>query len=114
MFNKEKKTEVNLLELVPKRILEWEDTDDGLITLLVPKFRGKFGNFITSKLNSPNYKVQLDRVGSFVWKECNGEKNVLEISKKMKDEFGDEVEPLYERISFFIKTLTTSKAIELL
>ena len=114
MFNKEKKTEVNLLELVPKRMLEWEDTDEGLITLLVPKFRGKFGNFITSKLNSPNYKVQLDRVGSFVWKECNGEKNVLEISKKMKDEFGDEVEPLYERISFFIKTLTTSKAIELL
>ncbi len=114
MFNKEKKFEVNLLELVPKRILEWEDTDDGLITLLVSKFRGLFGNFITSKMNSPNYEVQLDMVGSFVWKECDGEKNVLEISRKMKDEFGDEIEPLYERISFFMKTLTASKAIELL
>ena len=114
MLNKEKKTEVNLLELVPKRILEWEDTDDGLITLLVPKFRGKLGNLIASKMNSTNYEVQLDRVGSFVWKECDGENNVLEISQKMKDEFGEEIEPLFERISFFIKTLTASKAIELL
>ncbi|MCH8289103.1 MAG: PqqD family protein [Candidatus Marinimicrobia bacterium] len=114
MRNKEKKTEVNLLELVPKRILEWEYTDDGLVTLKIPKFRGKLGNFITSKMNSPDYTVQLDAVGSFVWKECDGEKNVLEISQKMKDEFGDDVEPLYERISFFIKTLTSSKAIELL
>ena len=114
MSNKEKKIEVNLLELVPKRILEWEDTEDGLITLLVPKFRGMFGNFITSKMKSPNYEVKLDRVGSFVWNECDGQKNVLEISEQMKDEFGDEIEPLYERISFFMKTLTASKAIELL
>ena len=113
MKNKSDKTSQNLLELTPKQLVEYTNSDDGIVTLSLPKFRTKIAKVIFSKMKNKTYTLKLDAIGSFVWNECDGEKNVHDISQNMLEEFGEEIEPVYERISLFLKTLTNVKAIEL-
>lgn len=49
--------------------------------------------------------LELDEIGSAVWKLIDGEKNIYEIGQKLKEEFGDKAEPLYERLIMFIRYL---------
>ncbi|TFB08883.1 PqqD family protein, partial [Candidatus Marinimicrobia bacterium MT.SAG.2] len=49
----------------------------------------------------------------FLWKECDGRNNVHKISIELVKEFGDEIEPVYERIKIFFNMLKNLKAIEL-
>ncbi len=104
---------INLLELVPSRISKWKDNDEGHVTLILPKFKSKLGKIFASKFKNPMYEVKLDAVGAFVWRECDGKNNIYEISQGMLKEFGNEIEPVYERIKLFIDMLKNLHAIEL-
>lgn len=105
--------ETNLLELIPNRISDWKSNDEGLVTLILPKFKSKLGKMFASKFKNPTYEVKLDEIGTFLWKECDGVKNVYDISREMLIEFGDDIEPVYERIKLFLNMLTNLKALEL-
>lgn len=97
---------VNLLDLIPVKLLQHEETEDGLISVLKPKFKNKFVvKFIMPTLKSPNFKVKLDDFGSFVWKQIDGATTVEEIGNKLKENFSENVEPVYERLSVYIHTL---------
>lgn len=110
---KKSNQETNLLELVPMRVSEWKDNDEGLVTLILPKFKSKIGRVFASQLKNPMYEVKLDAIGAFLWRECDGEKNVYDISQDMLEEFGDDIEPVYERIKIFINMLKNLNAIKL-
>ena len=60
------------------------------------------------------YEVKLDAVGAFLWRECDGKNSIYDISQGMLKEFGDDIEPVYERIKIFINMLKNLNAIELL
>jgi len=84
-MNKEKKrnqeNDINLMDVVPVTIVESVTTDDGLVTLLRPKFRNKFlKTYLLPRMKNPNYKINLDEFGSFVWQQCDGERTVLNIA----------------------------------
>lgn len=111
--NKNGKKETNLLELVPSRVSDWKDNDEGLVTLILPKFKSKIGRVFASMLKNPMYEVKLDPIGAFLWRECDGEKNIYDISQNMVKEFGDDIEPVYERIKIFINMLKNLHAIKL-
>lgn len=111
--DKKNNKETNLLELVPVRLSEWKDNDQGLVTLILPKFKSKIGKVFASMFKNPMYEVKLDAVGAFLWRECDGKNNIYEISQDMVKEFGDEIEPVYERIKIFINMLKNLNAIEL-
>ena len=113
MTNKNKQSqEQNLLELVPEKNIEWEKTEEGLICLLKPKFQLPFlRKHILPRLKHPYYKINLDRIGSLFWENCDGVRTVEDIAKRMKAELGDEVEPLYERITLFLQSLEKNKFI---
>jgi len=97
---------VNLLELRPKRNAEWETTEDGLVVLLIPKFRNPFMvQWVLPMLAKQVFRVKLDAYGSFVWKQCDGETAVEELGERMKKEFGEAAEPVYERIGKFVNKL---------
>ena len=66
---------------------------------------------ILPRLKSPHYKIKLDDIGSFIWGLCDGKKTVKEISGKLKEKFGDKVEPLYERLGAFFQNLEKNKFI---
>ena len=100
------KSEINLLDLTPVRNIEWEKKEDGLIVLLKPKFKLAFlKKYVLPRLKSPYFKIKLDRVGSFIWENCDGSLRVGELAKSLQDKFGEDVEPLYDRLALFLHSL---------
>ena len=47
-------------------------------------------------------------MGSFIWQQIDGKRNVYEIGQLLKQEYGKEAEPLYERLCTFVKSLHNS------
>ncbi|HIH98446.1 MAG TPA: PqqD family protein [Thermoplasmata archaeon] len=100
-MRKKKTKEKNLLELVPQKTKEFKE-DGGRIVIFYPKYHIKF---IAKKVKNPHYEIKLDNFGSFVWKQIDGNRNVEEIANKLKEIFGEKVEPVNNRVSLFIQQL---------
>ena len=60
---------------------------------------------------TPDYRLNLDEVGSFVWQHCDGIKNFEEIADRMSKKFGSKVDPASERLTLFFRSLEKSKSI---
>lgn len=98
-------TPINLLDLVPVRAIEWQKAE-GFVILLKPKFKNTFlARHLLPRMKSPHFKIKLDEIGSFFWENCDGIKNVKEISEIHHKKFAEKVEPLYDRISLFLQNL---------
>jgi len=105
--------EVNLLELVPSRIVNFELRESNLVTILAPRFRnGIFKKLFQPRLKKPFLKVDLDEIGSEVWLLCDGKRNIKEIGERLKEKFAERIEPCYERLSLFFKQLENARFIE--
>ena len=102
---------INLLDLIPGRKCQWEMEGETVI-ILYPKFRNKLlVRTILPRMKKPHWKVHLDDIGSWVWQRCDGRATVREIAEGMKDHFGEKVEPVYERLSIFLRSLEGDKFI---
>mgnify|MGYP000916606734 CR=1 FL=1 len=93
----------------PARGIDWELENEKVI-LLVPKFRHRIlQRWLVPHLAKPNFRVQLDAVGSAFWKWCDGTKTLEEIKIEMKNQFGEQIEPIDDRLSRFVCQLADSK-----
>jgi hypothetical protein len=111
--SKSKKQE-NLLEFIPRHSVDWEKNDDNRIILLVPKFQKPFlVKHVLPRLKNPNMRVTLDDFGTFVWKNIDGEKSVHQIGAALHDQFGENVEPVFERLGMFIRQLVSMHCLAL-
>lgn len=116
MFRLSRKAEpsLNLLDLRPKRNLDFEINDDRQVTLKVPKFQNKFAvKWIVPHIRKKFFRVRLDQYGSFVWTRCDGATSVAEISEQLKRQFGETVDPTYGRIQRFIQMFLRDKFLSL-
>jgi hypothetical protein len=114
MMRRLKRQSVNLLDLKPTQQVPWETAANGTVVVLVPKFRNEvMVKWVVPHLHSPNMRVQLDRLGSFVWKQCDGKTTVAAMAESMKNEFGDSLQAVYDRIRTFLLTLEKSDLITL-
>lgn len=105
---------VNLLDLKPERRIEWEESEDGRLVLLVPRFRNRFlVKWIVPRLRSPYIRVRLDELGSAVWNCCDGKSTCMEIAEKMREKYGDAVEPVYDRVGIFVRRLYLDRFVDL-
>jgi hypothetical protein len=114
MSKKIKKTD-NYLELVPMKSdrYTWTENKDGIVRIIVPRDK-PLDKIVRAFFKTPtNMKIDLDSYGSAVWKEIDGKRNVGEIGDLMKKEFGESIEPLYERLSTFINQLRNNRFITL-
>ncbi len=107
-----KKTAIgdNYLDKIPViNGIAWS-SDDGGRVILAMENRG-FTNKIAQKfLKKPKVSyIHLDELGSFIWKEINGENNLFAIGEKLKEQFGKAAEPLYERLVKYIVMLKDYK-----
>lgn len=83
-----------------------------MIVLLKPKFKNPFlARHLLPRLKNPYYKIWLDAVGSCVWEHCDGLLTVKEVGRKLKDKFGDQLEPLYDRLARFLQDLEKNRFI---
>lgn len=103
----------NFSDLFPKRVCEYEE-NDGLVTVLYYKEKlNWFDRTIFKRWALKPMKIDLDNIGSFVWKECNGATSVAEIASKLKAEMGNDFEKPEERVELFVKQLYKNKLIAL-
>jgi hypothetical protein len=93
--------------LIPARKMNWEiNPDTHLVVLKKPKFKNSFlKKYLLPKLKNPDYSVKLDKIGSFVWQHIDGKLSFGDIAKIMSEEFGELIEPVYERLGQFINSL---------
>lgn len=102
-----KKQSKNYLENVFEKNSEYkfESDAEGQVTIFVEN-KGLFNKIAQTLLKKPKVsQVHLEKFGSFVWNQVDGERDVVAIGKLVEEHFGDEAKPVYERLSVYMKNL---------
>ena len=103
----------NFLERVP--CLNGEivyNTDEQGKTTLTVSNKGFFNFFAQKLFYAPKKSyIHLDELGSYCLNCTDGKKNIIEIGKMVKEKFGDDAEPLYERLSKFYQIMSSYRFI---
>lgn len=94
---------VNLLGLAPRRVADWEEVDGRVVVLRPePRDRGPRGWLDRFFHKMSAHRIRLDEVGSFAWKELDGEQTVGEVVDLLRGEFGSRVDPVEERLGHMV------------
>ncbi|NLY43508.1 MAG: PqqD family protein [Clostridiaceae bacterium] len=114
MGNKIKRKD-NILMLVPKKRegQQWRTKEDGLVEIIIRREK-LLDRIVRVFIPTPRVmRIHLDPMGSCVWEAIDGIKNVKEIGEVLKERFGENAEPLYERLITYISILRNNKFITL-
>jgi hypothetical protein len=105
----------NLLDFVVSRETapQWAVTEQNLVQIYLP--RNRFAERLIRRFQKlpATFRVDLDEFGSFVWLALDGERTVLELGGLIGEHFGESAEPLYERLSLFLRILKNNNLIRL-
>jgi hypothetical protein len=101
----------NYLDLTPVLIFNSEESEEGLITILIPRFKGKFMNKYIVREKARYIYLKLDELGSATWKAVDGKKNVGQICGELKETLGDKLDHAEERITKFLSILYNNRHI---
>lgn len=108
---KKKKNE-NYLDNIPVRNKDFSWEEDDEIVIIHMENNGIYNKIAQKFFGTPKMShISLDEFGSFIWKQINGENSIYEIGELVKKEFGQRVEPLYERLSKYFYNLNSTKFI---
>lgn len=97
----------NYLDYFPKHSERYEYVTDeqGKVTIL-KKNQGLFHRAAQKFLGKPPISyIHLDEMGNFIWPLMDGKRTVYEIAALVKEKFGSQAEPLYNRLVQYIRTL---------
>lgn len=101
-----------MLELIPEKLQNFEVSDLGLVTILVPRTRSQFMLRLMDRLKrSPNITIELDEVGSAVWLAIDGKAQTSDICILLEQKFGDKFTQAPERVVRFLSGLYRNKHI---
>lgn len=98
----------NFLDLIPVRLQEHKEEEDGKVTVIVPKFKNdRFRNWFVPKRRSTHFRIHLDPNGSEVWKKIDGKRSVAQISEELHAGLndGDELSSVQTRVTKFMSYL---------
>ncbi len=113
-LKKEKRN--NFLDYIPVRVetQKFHENEEGYVVMHVERksLYDKIAQILRKRTPKCSYYT-LDSQGSFVWNAIDGEKNIYEIGKELKDKFGEEAEPLYPRLAQFVRILDMNRFITL-
>jgi hypothetical protein len=113
MGKKKRRGEINLLDLIPCRMIEYEMNEDVIVTLQAPRFKSAFmRRWVQPRLKRPFLRVELDEIGSSVWMLCDGNRKIKDIAELMQRRFGEKIEPCYERLGLFFQQLEAARFID--
>lgn len=113
-MKKANKKNVNYLERIPKRPdkIKWSTDVEGIVTLDIEN-TGLFNRVAQKLFKKPKVShVHLDKMGSFVWPLLDGERDIIAIGVLVKEHFGEEAEPLYERLAKYFQVLDSYSFVE--
>ena len=85
--------------------VKWSERD-GLIVVEFPKNFSRFERWLHKKLGGPTMiKRPLDKIGSDMWRLCDGNHTLLEICNIIGKKYTEEVEPVHKTVPTFISQL---------
>ncbi len=85
----------------------WESDENGIVTICVEN-KGIFNRIFQKLFKKPKISyIHLDEFGSNVFQLIDGKRNIIEIGRLFKEKFGDDVEPLYERLAKFFQIISS-------
>jgi glutathionyl-hydroquinone reductase len=102
-----KKQKENYLDFVPRpnRLFETSVNEAGHVEILT-EHRGFYNKIAQKVFKKPRFShIELDDFGTFIWNQMDGKKSIYEIGADVRNQFGEKAEPLYERLSKFMKIL---------
>jgi hypothetical protein len=104
--NKHLPTTEEFLQYRPKRFdFPWSTTEENLVQITVPKFSSNLGKIFCRIIKKNDmFTANLDKIGSFVWKYCDGKYTVKDILFKLEKEFPDE-KNLEQRLILFLNQM---------
>jgi len=83
----------------------WEIKEDGIVVIKVPKFNSKYGKSFCKIIKKENsFSANLDRLGSSVWKYCDGTNSVKKILDNLLKEFPEE-KNIDQRLYVFLQQM---------
>jgi len=96
----------DFLKFIPKKSnYEWYKNDQNLVSLKVPKFTSKLGISFCKLIKKNNsFSANLDKLGTIVWKNCDGKNSVKNILEILKKEFPDE-KNIDQRLYLFLQQM---------
>ena len=103
----------NFLDFIPvgNPLYTWNVDKKGIVTVDVVN-KGFYNRLAQKLFKKPRIShIALDEYGSFVWQQMDGKRNVFEISKLVEEKFGDEAEPIVERLVRYFQILYQNKFI---
>ena len=109
MAHRKKAQPRNIAGDIPRACLEHEVDEEGLVKLLVPRFRSSWMQWLQQRLKKPHIKVKLDKIGSAVWLLIDGSRSVWQIGSELERQLGEEVQPVGERLGMFLGLLRRNK-----
>lgn len=94
------------LQYQPKRAeMEWTTNAEELVEIKVPKFTSNFGKSFCKITRKDDYfTANMDKLGSIVWKNCDGKNRVKDILEIVKKEFSKE-KNIDQRLFLFLQQL---------
>ena len=101
-----KQNSENFLERKPIRAAHIGWSEENCIITLEIENKGIFNKLAQKffKKQKISY-IHLDEMGSFVWPYLDGNKTLVEIGKLVEEKFGENANPLYERLSKYMSIL---------
>lgn len=104
---KSKKDDKNYLDFIAVKNPDYTWKKDDKDMIVVEVVRKGFFNKIAEKIFKVPQKtdVMLDEYGSFIWLLMDGKKSIFDISKYVSENFGEDAEPLMNRLVQFFKIL---------
>ncbi len=97
----------SFLDLTPVRVNEHESGDNGLLVLIVPKFKStRLSRFMIPGTKSSHFKIQLDELGSSAWLAIDGNRNVKALCEFLVAQMGDKLQPFDEAESRVLRFLS--------
>lgn len=99
----------NFLEFIPVRNNKntWEE-DGGAVVINVEN-KGFYCALARLLRRTPRVShIHLDEYGSFIWRRIDGKNSVGELAGLIKAEYGNDAEPLYNRLVKYMRILSES------
>ena len=106
-MKKNAKKSENYLDHIPvyNEKNRWEKDSDGIITIFVEN-KGLFHSLAQKLLKKPRFsQIHLDEMGSFILPLIDGQRSVYDIAQLVKEHFGEQAEPLYNRLVTYMAML---------
>ncbi len=106
-----KKQSENYLDFVPvmNPRNSWSQDEEGTVTIHMVH-EGFYDKLAQKLFHTPRVShIQLDEYGSFLWPRIDGQQSVGRLAQQLKEHFGEEAEPLYDRLVQYMQILRNNR-----